>query len=156
MDLTVEYDRGMYFEEFKIGQKIKTPGRTVTEADIVNFAGLSGDYMQIHTDDEFSKNTPYGRRIAHGLLIMAISSGLAARTGVLEGTVLAFREIENWKFLKPVFVGDTIYVEMEVITTKEMRRIGAGAVVIELRVINQEQEVVMKGLWNTLFTLKPE
>jgi len=156
MDVNVDLRRGLYFEDFQIGQKIKTPARTITEADIVNFAGLSGDYMQIHTDEEFSKTTPYGRRIAHGLLIMAISSGLAARTGVLEGTVLAFREIENWKFLKPVFIGDTIFVEMEVVNIKEMRRIGAGAVIIELRVINQENDVVMKGLWNTLVTVKPE
>lgn len=147
--------RGLYFEEFQVGKKIESPARTVTEADIVNFAGLSGDYMQIHTDEEFARSTPYQKRIAHGLLVMAIASGLAARTGVLEGTVLAFREILNWKFIKPVFIGDTVYVELEVKDTKEMKRIGAGAVEIDLRVINQSQEIVMRGVWNILVSLKP-
>ncbi len=90
--------RGMYFEEFQVGQRIISRGRTVTESDIVTFAGLSGDYTQIHTDTEFSKNTPYGQRIAHGLLGLSIASGLAMQTGVLEGTVLFFREIVEWKF----------------------------------------------------------
>lgn len=146
--------RGLFFEEFQIGQKIVSPGRTITETDIVSFAGLSGDYMQIHTDEEFASSTPYKKRIAHGLLVMAISSGLAARTGVLEGTVLAFREIDNWKFIKPVFIGDTVRVELEVKDTKEMKRIGAGAVEIEIRVINQSQDVVMRGIWNVLVSLK--
>ena len=148
--------RGLYFEEFEVGYRVSSPGRTITETDIVNFAGLSGDYMQIHTDEEYAKTTPFGTRIAHGLLVMAIASGLAARTGVLEGTVLAFREIKNWKFIKTVFIGDTIHVAMEVKALKEMRRIGAGDVIIELRVINQNDEVVMKGDWNTLMALKPE
>lgn len=156
METEMERQRGLYFEEFSVGQKIKTPGRTITETDVVNFAGLSGDFMQIHTDADFSKSTPYGKRIAHGLLIMAVASGLAARTGVLEGTVLAFREINNWKFMKPVFLGDTIHVEMEITEKKEMRRIGAGAVIIVMRVINQEDDIVMKGVWNTLVALKPE
>lgn len=156
METEMERQRGLYFEEFSVGQKIKTPGRTITETDVVNFAGLSGDFMQIHTDADFSKSTPYGKRIAHGLLIMAVASGLAARTGVLEGTVLAFREINNWKFMKPVFLGDTIHVEMEITEKKEMRRIGAGAVIIVMRVINQEDAIVMKGVWNTLVALKPE
>jgi len=146
--------RGLYFEEFQVGQKIVSPARTITETDIVNFAGLSGDYMQIHTDEEFAQSTPYQKRIAHGILVMAVASGLAARTGVLEGTVLAFREIMNWKFVKPVFIGDTVRVELEVIETKEMRRIGAGAVEIELRVINQSQDIVMRGVWNILVSLK--
>ncbi|RMG01219.1 MAG: dehydratase, partial [Acidobacteria bacterium] len=80
--------RGRYFEEFAIGQTYTSVGRTVTEHDVLTFAGLSGDYNQIHTDAEFSKNTPYGQRIAHGLLGLSIASGLAMRTGILEGTVL--------------------------------------------------------------------
>src|SRR4030065_587855 len=101
--------RGMWYEEFEVGQRIITPGRTITESDIVSFAGLSGDYTQIHTDAEFSSKTPFGKRVAHGLLGLSIASGLAARTGVLEGTVLAFREINDWKFSRPILVGDTIH-----------------------------------------------
>src|SRR5512147_2086375 len=92
--------RGLYFEEFEVGQRVSSLGRTVSESDIFTFAGLSGDYNQIHTDAEFSKNTPFGQRVAHGLLGLSIASGLAMRTGVLEGTVLAFREINEWKFSK--------------------------------------------------------
>jgi 3-hydroxybutyryl-CoA dehydratase len=147
--------RGMYFEEFVAGQKIISAGRTVTESDIVTFAGLSGDYTQIHTDAEFSKNTPFGQRVAHGLLGMAIASGLAAQTGVLEGTVLAFREIIEWKFVKPIFIGDTIHVEMEVKETKAMPRIGGGAVALVLQLKNQHADVLMKGTWSVLMASKP-
>lgn len=147
--------RGMYFEEFDPGQKIISAGRTVTESDIVTFAGLSGDYTQIHTDAEFSKNTPFGQRVAHGLLGMAIASGLAAQTGVLEGTVLAFREIIEWKFVKPIFIGDTIHVEMEVRETKAMPRIGGGAVALVLQLKNQHADVLMKGTWSVLMASKP-
>lgn len=147
--------RGMYFEEFEVGQKIISAGRTVTESDIVTFAGLSGDYTQIHTDAEFSKNTPFGQRVAHGLLGMAIASGLAAQTGVLEGTVLAFREITEWKFIKPIFIGDTIHVELEVRETKAMPRIGGGAVALVLQVKNQHADSLMKGTWSVLMASKP-
>jgi acyl dehydratase len=147
--------RGMYFEEFFPGQKIMTPGRTITEADIVNFAGLSGDFTQIHTNAEFSKNTPFGQRIAHGLLGVSIVSGLAAQTGVMEGTVIAFREIKNWKFIKNILIGDTIHAELEVRSTKELRRVGAGAVDIEINVKNQDDEVLMRGTWTVLMLLRP-
>ncbi len=147
--------RGMYFEEFEAGQKIISAGRTVTESDIVTFAGLSGDYTQIHTDAEFSKNTPFGQRVAHGLLGMAIASGLAAQTGVLEGTVLAFREITEWKFVKPIFIGDTIHVELEVRETKAMPRIGGGSVALVLQLKNQHADVLMKGTWSVLMASKP-
>ena len=148
--------RGMYFDEFEAGQRIVTGGRTVTESDIVSFAGLSGDFTAIHTDAEFCKTTPIEQRIAHGLLVISIASGLAAQTGVLEGTVLVFREISNWKFIKPVFIGDTIQVEMNVLETKEFRRIGGGNVTIELDVKNQNDETVMKGNWVVLMSLRPE
>ena len=98
--------RGMYFEEFEVGQQIVSAGRTVTESDIVSFAGLSGDFNQIHIDAQYSEGSLAGQRVAHGLLIIAIASGLAAQTGVMEGTVLYFREITNWKFVKPIFIGD--------------------------------------------------
>jgi acyl dehydratase len=145
----------MYFEEFQVGQKIVSAGRTVTESDIVSFAGISGDFTQIHTDAEFSKATPFGKRIAHGILGLSIASGLAIQTGVLEGTVIAFREINEWKFIKPVFIGDTIHVDMDVVETKEIKRIGGGAVIIQLNVNNQDGDTVMKGSWNVLVLSKP-
>lgn len=147
--------RGMYFDEFLPGQRVVSAGRTVTESDIVTFAGLSGDFNQIHTDAEYSRNTPFGQRVAHGLLVLSIASGLVVQTGLMEGTILAFREINEWKFVKPVHIGDTIHVEVEVLETKELRRIGGGAIIIELNVINQDGEKVMKGNWNALIAARP-
>jgi 3-hydroxybutyryl-CoA dehydratase len=142
--------RGWYFEEFEVGQRITTGGRTVTEADIVAFAALSGDYSAIHTDAEYSRTTPFGRRVAHGLLGLSIASGLAVNTGLLEGTVLAFRDISSWKFSLPVFIGDTIHVVMEIEETKSMPRLDGGSVVISLNVLNQDDKTVMKGRWSVL------
>jgi acyl dehydratase len=145
----------MYFEEFAPGQKITTAGRTITEADIVNFAGLSGDYNQIHVDAEYSARSLAGQRVAHGLLVLSIVSGLAVQTGVLEGTVQFFREVKEWRFIKPVFIGDTIHAEMEVMETKDMRRLGNGLVTIAFDTINQNGEAVMKGVWTVLVAARP-
>jgi 3-hydroxybutyryl-CoA dehydratase len=155
MTNTSPVNRGLYFEEFEVGQKVATVGRTVAESDIFTFAGISGDYNQIHTDAEFSKEAPFGQRVAHGLLGLSIASGLIMRTGILEGTVIAFREINNWKFINPIFIGDTIHVETEVAETKALPRIGGGAVVIKLDVKKQSGETVMKGTWTALVMSKP-
>lgn len=148
--------RGLYFEEFELGQQVLSPGRTVTEADVIMFAGLSGDYTTIHTDAEFSKTTPFGQRVAHGLLVMSIASGLAARTGVMEGTVIAFREITDWKFSLPVFLGDTVHIVLEVKEKKPLPRLGGGSLLIAVDVRNQDEKTVMKGNWNVLMSSKPE
>ncbi len=148
--------RGMFFEEFEVGQQIKTMGRTVTETDVVTFAGLSGDFNQIHTDAAYAAGTPFGQRIAHGLCVMAIASGLVTLTGVMEGTVLAFREVQEWKFSRPVFFGDTIHVETEVIETKALPRLNGGAVVIKLTVLNQKGEVCQSGRWSVLMLSRPK
>lgn len=146
---------GLYFEEFSVGQKIASVGRTVAEGDIMTFAGLTGDYNQIHTDAAFAAGTQFGQRIAHGLLGLSIGVGLLMRTGVLEGTVLAFREIVEWKFVKPVFIGDTIHVEMEVKELKAMPRIGGGQAHVALEVKNQTGETLMRGTLAVLVASKP-
>ena len=145
---------GLYFEDFTVGQTLDTQKRTVSEEDIMAFARLTGDDNRIHTDPEFSKTTPFGRQIAHGLLGLSIASGLAWQTGILDGTVLAFREVKEWKFVKPVFIGDTLYVEMEVQETKALPRIGGGAVTISLEVKNQSDEVCHRGQWTVLMLSK--
>lgn len=142
--------RGMYFEQFEVGMQIVTSSRTVTEADIVNFAGLSGDYNQIHTDATYASEAPYGQRVAHGLLGVAIASGLAVQTGFMEGTILAFREITQWKFSRPILIGDTIHALIQVTDTKVMPRLKAGAVSINLDVRNQNNETVQHGQWVVL------
>lgn len=147
--------RGMYFEEFEAGQKIQTAGRTVTESDIVSFAGLSGDFNQIHVDHEFSKNSPFKQRVAHGLLGLSIISGLAVQTGVMEGTVIAFREINEWKFIAPVFIGDTLQAELTVLETRPLRRLGGGAITIDIEAKKQDGSTVMKGTWTVLIASRP-
>jgi len=147
--------RGLFFEEFSTGQTIVTAARTITETDIVTFAGLSGDYNQIHTDAEYAKDTPFGQRIAHGVLVLSIVSGLAVQTGFMEGTIIAFREINDWKFSKPVFIGDTVHAVLEIAEAKPLRRLGGGAITIKLNVINQHTEVVMSGTWTALMASKP-
>ena len=147
--------RGLYFEEFAVGQTIRTPGRTVTETDIVAFAGLSGDFNLIHTDAVYAATTPFGQRVAHGLLGLSIASGLAVRTGILEGTVLAFREVNEWKFSLPVYIGDTLTVELTVTDVKALPRLGGGSVVLQLDVQNQSGASVMKGSWTVLVQGRP-
>jgi 3-hydroxybutyryl-CoA dehydratase len=141
---------GLYFEEFDVGQSITSVGRTVTEADVVAFAALSGDWNAIHTDAEFAAQHPFGQRVAHGLLCMSIASGLAMRLGFLEGTALAFREIGNWKFSLPVFMGDTIHVRATVTETKPMPRLGGGLVTLKVEILNQDDKVVQRGTWGVL------
>ncbi len=147
---------GLYFEEFTVGQSVKTAGRTIGEGDIFNFAGLTGDFNEIHTNAEFSKGTQFGQRIAHGLLGLSIATGLIMRTGLLEGTVLAFREITEWKFVKPVFIGDTVHAELTVTETKALPRIGGGSLTASLVVKNQANDICQRGTLVLLVLSKPK
>jgi len=144
---------GLYFEEFEIGDKVESVGRTITETDIVNFAGISGDWNLIHTDAEYSATQMFGQRVAHGLLILSIASGQAVRLGFMEDTILAFRGLE-WKFQRPVFIGDTIRLRVTIEEKKEMRRMGGGLVNFKMEVVNQKNEVCQRGTWEILCKLK--
>ncbi|MEM7800472.1 MAG: MaoC/PaaZ C-terminal domain-containing protein [Chloroflexota bacterium] len=147
--------RGRYFEDMEVGDTIVTAGRTITEADIVNFAGLSGDYNQIHTDAQYAaEQGGFGKRVAHGLLIQSIASGLAVQTGFIERTVLAFRELET-KMSLPVFIGDTIHVVIDVVEKKAYKRLGGGNVMMKLAITNQDGKVVQRGKWTMLIMSKP-
>ncbi|MBE0683622.1 MAG: dehydratase [Anaerolineales bacterium] len=147
---------GLYFEEFTVGQSVITTGRTISEDAIFSFAGLTGDYNQIHTDAAFASKTQFGQRIAHGLLGLSVAVGLIMRTGLLEGTVLAFREIQDWKFVKPFFIGDTVHAVLTIAETKALPRIGGGALVAAVEVRNQKDEVCQKGTLNLLVLSKPK
>ncbi len=140
---------GLHFEEFSPGDSVVSAGRTITETDVVNFAALSGDWNLIHTDAEYSKGHMFGQRVAHGLLILSVASGLAVRMGFLEGTTLAFRSVD-WKMQRPVFIGDTIRVRITVEETKAMKRLGGGLVNFKVEVINQNDEVCQRGVWEML------
>lgn len=146
---------GFYFDEFAVGDMAVSRGRTITEADIVNFAGLSGDFSQIHTNAEFARQSGFGQRVAHGLLGAAVASGLLAQLGLIEGTVMAFREL-TWKFSLPIFIADTIHVHTTVSELKAVRRLGGGLVTFDLEVINQENRLVQSGKWVVLIAARPE
>lgn len=145
--------RGLHFEDFAIGQKMITSGRTITEADIVNFAGVTGDFNQIHIDATYAAQDTFGQRIAHGLLIQSIAVGLVVQSGMIEGTTLAFRELST-KFSLPVFIGETIHVVGEVVQTKAFRRLGGGNVTFKYSVINNEGKTVQRGEWIMLIKSK--
>lgn len=142
--------KGLYFEEFEPGQSITSMGRTITEADVVGFAALTGDWTTIHTDAEYAARQPFGQRVAHGLLGLSVASALATRLGFIEETVLAFREIGSWKFSLPIYFGDTIHMRATVTETKPMRRLGGGLVVFKVEILNQDDKVVQRGTWSLL------
>lgn len=147
---TLATRQGLYFEEFEVGQTITSVGRTITEADVVNFAALTGDWNSIHTNAEYAAKHFFGQRVAHGLLGLSVASGLAVRLGFMEGTVLAFREMGSWKFSQPIFIGDTIHIRATVAKTKPMPRLGGGLVTMKVEILNQAGKVVQRGTWGVL------
>ena len=134
---------GVFFEDLAVGQEFTSPGRTVTEADIVIFAGLSGDYNVLHTDAEHMKSSIFGERIAHGLLGLSIEQGLASRGepvaahGVLSGL--------RWKFKGPIKIGDTVHVRSRIASKKDGPEASRGFVTVERELVNQLGEVVQEG-----------
>jgi len=145
--------RGLTFDEFEIGSIHTSQARTVTEADVVNFAGLSGDFNPLHTDAEFGKSTPIGERIAHGVLILAMATGMANWMGIFEGTTIALME-QVTRYRGAVKFGDTIHLEMEVTEKKPTSRPDRGVVKFAVRVRNQREEVVVEGEWTLLMKTK--
>jgi acyl dehydratase len=143
--------RGLYFEEFNVGDDVTSAARTITEADIVNFAALSGDWNAI--DAETARQGYYGERVAHGLLGLSIASGLAVQLGFIEGTVIAFMGLE-WKFRAPIKIGDTIHTHAVVAEKKAAPRLGGGIVTFNVEVVNQRGETAQKGTWTMLVKCK--
>ena len=135
---------GVFFEDLAVGQEFTSPGRTVTEADIVIFAGLSGDYNVLHTDAEFMKTSIFGERIAHGLLGLSISSGLGTRAVPRPFATMAFLGL-RWRFKGPIKIGDTIKVRMKVTAKKETSKPDRGIVTVQRAVLNQRGEIVQEG-----------
>ncbi|MGH2393785.1 MAG: MaoC/PaaZ C-terminal domain-containing protein [Candidatus Limnocylindria bacterium] len=132
-----------YFDEIQVGEEYESPGRTVTETDIVLFAGLSGDYNILHTDAEFMKQSIFGERIAHGLLGLAIQGGLFTRATTAYATlsVVGLR----WRFKGPIKIGDTIRLRARVVAKKETAEASRGLITLERQVLNQRGDVVQEG-----------
>ncbi|MCC6614367.1 MAG: MaoC family dehydratase N-terminal domain-containing protein [Anaerolineae bacterium] len=143
---------GLYFEDFAVGQKMVTRGRTITEADLVQFAGLTGDYNPMHTDAEYMKKSAFGQRVAHGMLALSYAVGQAYQLGFMERTVVAFRGLEM-KFSLPVFIGDTLRTELVVKEMKAMPRLGSGTVVLDVKIVNQDGKAVQAGEWTVMIAL---
>jgi 3-hydroxybutyryl-CoA dehydratase len=137
-----------FFDDVEVGQEWESPGRTITEADIVYFAGVSGDFNPIHVDHEFARTTPFRRPVAHGLLVLSVSSGLGLHSPAMR--TLAFLQIREWKFVGPVYIGDTVRVRSKLLE-KEVRARGRRAVLTwQRQIVNQEGKVVQEGITVTL------
>jgi acyl dehydratase len=147
--------RGLYWEEWEIGAEFESPGRTVTETDIVMFAGLSGDYNPLHTNEEHCKGTQFGTRIAHGPLVYAIAAGLLFQLHLYDDTLIAFLGFENLRFTKPVKAGDTIHARVKVLDRRETSNPDRGVMRRELHVLNQRGEVVQESIQAFLLKRKP-
>ena len=135
---------GLLFDDFDIGQVFETPRRTITEADVVAFAGLTGDYNPVHTDEVFAAQTPFGGRIAHGPMMIGMAFGLASRLDLIDGTVVALLSVE-WRFAGPVRPGDTVAARIEVVEKRETRQAGHGVLGLTFAIRNQRGDAVQTG-----------
>lgn len=141
--------RGLTFDQFNVGDLFVCQARTVTEADTVNFAGISGDFNPLHTDQEFGKTTPFDGRIAHGVLGLAIATGQANQLGIFEGTTIALM-VQTVKYTGAVRFGDTIHLELKVAEKKESSKPDRGVVVFDTQILNQHSKSVIEGQWTLM------
>jgi len=144
----------MYLEDLHVGQQFETVGRTITNHDVMTFAGLSGDFNQLHTNDEFAKGTAYGQRIAHGILVLAVATGLTQRLGLFDGTTKALLGLE-WTFKGPVLLNDTIRVRMTIASLRPTSKGDAGVVERRYEILNQRGELVQEGVLKALVRTRP-
>jgi 3-hydroxybutyryl-CoA dehydratase len=138
----------LFFDDVEVGQEWESLGRTLTETDIVNFAGLSGDFNPIHIDHEFARTTPFRRPIAHGLLVFSLASGLGLYSPPMR--TLAFLGIREWNFREPVFPGDTVHMLSKILAREVRGRGRRGVITWQRQIINQERKVVQEGVTVTL------
>ena len=138
----------LYFDEVEVGQEWESGGRTITETDVVNFAGVSGDFNPIHMDHEFAKTTPYRRPIAHGLLVFSVGSGLGVTCPPMR--TVAFAQVREWNFKEPIFTGDTIRQRSKVLEKTLKGRGRRGEIVWLRSIVNQAGKIVQEGVLVTL------
>lgn len=138
---------GYRFDDLYVGMTFRSPGRTITDADLVGFAGLTGDFSELHTSDVYAQHSQFGRRVAHGMLGLAYAHGLMwARTGELRDTAIAFLGINDWKFAAPLFVGDTMFVNYTIRELRDSKSKPTQAIALfDVEVVNQGDEVVQRG-----------
>ena len=138
---------GYTYEDLHVGMSFRSPGRTITDADVVGFAGLTGDYSELHTSDVYARSSQFGRRVAHGMLGLAYAHGLMwPRTGELRETAIAFLGIAEWKFVGPIFIGDTIFVKYRIADLRDSKSKPTQAIAtFDVEVVNQSGTVVQSG-----------
>jgi acyl dehydratase len=138
---------GYAYDDLHVGMSFRSPGRTITDADLVAFAGLTGDYSELHTSDVYARKSQFGRRVAHGMLGLAYAHGLMwARTGELRETAVAFLGISDWRFVGPIFVGDTIFVDYRLAELRDSKSKSTQAIAtFDVDVVNQDGHVVQRG-----------
>jgi len=148
---------GYTYADLHIGMSFRSPGRTITDADLVAFAGLTGDYSELHTSDVYAKASQFGRRVAHGMLGLAYAHGLMwPRTGELRETAVAFLGISDWKFVAPIFVGDTIFVDNRIAELRDSKSNPSQAIaVFDVEIVNQDGMVVQRGRKAVLLSKEP-
>ena len=144
----------LYFDDVEVGQQWESLGRTVTQTDIVNFAGVSGDFNPIHVDHEYARSTLFGQPIAHGLLVFSLASGLGTFAPPMR--TLAFVSIRDWSFREPVFIGDTIHLRAKVMEKQAKGRGKRGIITWQRQVFNQHGKVVQEGITVTLVECRGE
>lgn len=145
----------LFFEDLHEGQVFESVGRTVTDHDVMTFAGISGDFNQLHTDDEFAKATPFGTRIAHGVLVLGIATGLTQRMGLFDGSALALLGLE-WDFKAPVKINDTVRLRMTISGLRESKKGERGIVVRDYEILNQRNEIVQTGKITVMIRKRPQ
>jgi len=148
--------RGKYFEDFEVGQEFISPARTITLTDIVNFACLSGDFNEVHTNFEYCKTTPFGEPIAHGPLVYAVMAGLQYASGINDGTLIALLQNDQWRMLVPVKHGDTIRARVRVLEKKETSKPDRGVVVVQREVVKQDGVVAQEMRTTFLYRRRPK
>jgi acyl dehydratase len=144
-----------WFEDFEVGDEFVTAGRTITHFEIGQFAGLSGDFNPIHTDDAFAEASPFGRRVAHGLLGLAVMTGLSNRLGIFENATIALLGIKDWTFLGPVFAGDTVHAVVRITDTRLTSDGKRGVLTREYTLYKQDGTAVQRGVLPLLVKCRP-
>lgn len=147
--------RGKYFEDFEVGAEFTTPARTITQTDIINFACLSGDFNEVHTNFEYCKTTNFGEPIAHGPLVYAVAAGLQYASGLNDGTLLALLQNDNWRMINPVKHGDTIRMISKVIAKKESSKPDRGVVTLQRQIVKQDGSLAQEMTTTFLYRRRP-
>lgn len=154
VDLEIDFmNERLFFDEMEVGDRWESPSRTVTESDVTDFAGLTGDFDPLHMDPEYARNTPFGRPIAHGLLGLSFVAGLSSKSPAVH--TVAFTGVRDWRFLQPIFFGDTVHVVTEVVekSGKGRRR---GTVLWRRKLLNDAGQLIQEGEFETIVQISPD